>query len=228
MSPTLSHFSLLPGRRGGILPGEEKSCQDSEQSRAPSTANLTEVLALGVSPALPPMSPRRSWERAGGAGCILEGSGGGGEAAGAAPEQSGSPVPAALPGAPGTSLATHAQCLRDAHTELAAPSSRDGAAQLQREKEESRRWKKLIFPQQLFLHLALAAAARCMVGGCKTALGTALVAASCLCILHLGPTKGASQPCWWFLTFMETTNSLPAPGKICILGRCQLQVVRAV
>uniref|UniRef100_A0A8C4UJY8 C2H2-type domain-containing protein n=1 Tax=Falco tinnunculus TaxID=100819 RepID=A0A8C4UJY8_FALTI len=53
----------------------------------------------------------------------------------------------------GTSLAMHTQCLRDAHAKLACiqQQAAEQAAQLRGAKEESRRWKKLIAMQQLFL-----------------------------------------------------------------------------
>ncbi|XP_056215098.1 cilium assembly protein DZIP1L [Falco biarmicus] len=53
----------------------------------------------------------------------------------------------------GTSLAMHTRCLRDAHAELACiqQQAAEQAAQLRGAKEESRRWKKLIAMQQLFL-----------------------------------------------------------------------------
>ncbi|NWX42925.1 DZI1L protein, partial [Steatornis caripensis] len=54
----------------------------------------------------------------------------------------------------GTSLAVHAQRLQAAHAELARTQRQaaEQAAQLRGAKEESRRWKKLIAPQQLLLH----------------------------------------------------------------------------
>uniref|UniRef100_A0A8C4UCD6 C2H2-type domain-containing protein n=1 Tax=Falco tinnunculus TaxID=100819 RepID=A0A8C4UCD6_FALTI len=56
----------------------------------------------------------------------------------------------------GTSLAMHTQCLRDAHAKLACiqQQAAEQAAQLRGAKEESRRWKKLIAMQQLFLQAA--------------------------------------------------------------------------
>ncbi|NXX95807.1 DZI1L protein, partial [Centropus bengalensis] len=53
----------------------------------------------------------------------------------------------------GTSLATHAQCLRATRAQLACAQQQlaEQAAQLRRAKEESRAWKKLIATQQLLL-----------------------------------------------------------------------------
>ncbi|NWU57476.1 DZI1L protein, partial [Dromas ardeola] len=53
----------------------------------------------------------------------------------------------------GTSLALHARCLEAAHAELACTQQRaeEQAARLRGAEEESRRWKKLVAAQQVFL-----------------------------------------------------------------------------